>query len=40
MLRKLAGAAALSVAMALAACSGKDAAPAEGDMALGAPEGA
>jgi len=26
--------------MALAACSGKDAAPAEGDMALGAPEGA
>lgn len=40
MLRKLAGAAALSVVMALAACSGKDAAPAEGDMALGAPEGA
>ncbi|MEN5168186.1 thioredoxin domain-containing protein [Brevundimonas pondensis] len=40
MLRKLAGAAALSAVMALAACSGKDAAPAEGDMALGAPEGA
>lgn len=40
MSRKLAGAAALSVVMALAACSGKDAAPAEGDMALGAPEGA
>lgn len=40
MLRKLAGAAALSVVLALAACSGKDAAPAEGDMALGAPEGA
>ena len=40
MLRKLAGAAALSVVMALGACSGKDAAPAEGDMALGAAEGA
>lgn len=40
MLRKLAGAAALSVVLALAGCSGKDAAPAEGDMALGAPEGA
>jgi protein-disulfide isomerase len=40
MLRKLAGAAALSVGLALAGCSGKDAAPAEGDMALGAPEGA
>lgn len=40
MLKKLAGAAALSVVLALAACSGKDAAPAEGDMALGAPEGA
>lgn len=40
MLRKLAGAAALSVVLALAACSGKDAAPVEGDMALGAPEGA
>lgn len=40
MLRKLAGAAALSVALALAACSSKDAAPVEGDMALGAPEGA
>lgn len=40
MLRKLAGAAALSVVLALAACSGQDAAPAEGDMALGAPEGA
>ena len=40
MLRKLIGAAALSVVLALAACSGKDAAPAEGDMTLGAPEGA
>lgn len=40
MLRKLAGAAALGVVLTLAACSGKDAAPAEGDMALGAPEGA
>ena len=40
MLRNLAGAAALSVVLALAGCSGKDAAPAEGDMALGAPEGA
>ena len=40
MLRKLAGAAALSAVMALAACSGKDAAPIEGDMALGASEGA
>ncbi|MGO4410182.1 MULTISPECIES: DsbA family protein [unclassified Brevundimonas] len=40
MLRKLAGAAALTVALALAACGGKNAAPAEGDMALGAPEGA
>jgi len=40
MLRKLAGAAALSVVLALGACSGKDAAPAEGDMALGAAEGA
>ena len=40
MLKKLAGAAALSVVLALAGCSGKDAAPAEGDMALGAPEGA
>ena len=40
MLRKLIGAAALSVVLALAACSGKDTAPAEGDMALGAPEGA
>ena len=39
-MKKLAGAAALSVVLALAACSGKDAAPAEGDMALGAPEGA
>lgn len=40
MLKKLVGAASLSVVLALAACSGKDAAPAEGDMALGAPEGA
>ena len=40
MLRKLAGAAAVGVMLGLAACSGKDAAPAEGDMALGAPEGA
>ncbi|MNU51941.1 DSBA-like thioredoxin domain protein [compost metagenome] len=40
MLRKLARAAALSIVLALAACSGKDAAPVEGDMALGAPEGA
>lgn len=40
MLKKLAGAAALSVVLALGACSGKDAAPAEGDMALGAAEGA
>ena len=40
MLKKLAGAAALSVVLALAGCSGKAAAPAEGDMALGAPEGA
>ena len=39
-MRNLAGAAALSVVLALAGCSGKDAAPAEGDMALGAPEGA
>lgn len=40
MLKKLVGAASLSVVLALAACSGKDAAPAEGDMALGAAEGA
>ena len=40
MLRKLAGAAALGVMLVLAACSGNDAAPIEGDMALGAPEGA
>lgn len=40
MLRKLAGAAALSVVLTLAGCSGKNAAPAEGDMAMGAPEGA
>lgn len=40
MLKKLVGAASLSVVLALTACSGKDAAPAEGDMALGAPEGA
>lgn len=40
MLRKLAGAAALIVALALAGCGAKAAAPAEGDMALGAPEGA
>ena len=39
-MKKLAGAAALSVVLALAGCSGKDAAPAEGDMALGVPEGA
>ena len=40
MLRKLAGAAALTVTLALAACGGKNSAPAEGDMAIGAPEGA
>ena len=40
MLRKLAGAAALTVALALAGCGGKNATPAEGDMAVGAPEGA
>ena len=40
MLRKLAGAAALTVVLALGACNSKDTAPAEGDMALGAPEGA
>ena len=40
MLKKLVGAASLSVVLALTACSGKDAAPVEGDMALGAPEGA
>lgn len=40
MLKKLAGAAALSVVLMLAACGGKGAAPVEGDMALGAPEGA
>jgi protein-disulfide isomerase len=40
MLKKLVGAASLGVVLALTACSGKDAAPVEGDMALGAPEGA
>ncbi|MGH7028546.1 thioredoxin domain-containing protein [Brevundimonas sp.] len=40
MLRKLAGAAALTVVLALAGCGGKNSAPAEGDMALGAAEGA
>ncbi|MFZ4165867.1 DsbA family protein [Brevundimonas sp. NPDC058933] len=40
MLRKLAGAAALGAMLVLAACTGKDATPIEGDMALGAPEGA
>jgi protein-disulfide isomerase len=40
MLKKLVGAASLGVVLALTACSGKDAAPAEGDMTLGAPEGA